>query len=86
MRLENQMANTHPDITSDPAIAFGKPVVRGTRITVEHVLDRLGGGDTIESLCDAHPRLTAEGVRAALRYAADVLRADVVLPFGGSSE
>jgi len=80
------MANAHPDITIDPDVALGKPVVRGTRITVEHVLDRLGGGDSVEALLDAHPRLTADGVRAALRYAADVLRADVVLPFGDSSE
>jgi len=73
-------------ITTDPNVLLGKPVVSGTRITVEHILERLGAGETIEQLLEAHPRLTREGVRAALDYAAKVLRSDVLHPTGGPSE
>jgi uncharacterized protein (DUF433 family) len=58
-------------IKSDPEVMMGKPVIAGTRITVESILERLGAGDSVESLLDAHPRLTREAVRAALRFAAD---------------
>lgn len=72
-------------ICVDPDVALGKPVVRGTRLTVEFLLEKLGSGESIEALLQAHPRLTEAGVRAALRYAAAVLRCDVVLPKGGSA-
>ena len=64
-------------IKSDPDVMMGKPVVEGTRITVESILDELGAGQTIEQLLEAHPRLTREGVLAAVRFGAEVLRADV---------
>jgi uncharacterized protein (DUF433 family) len=63
---------------------MGKPVVEGTRITVESILDELGAGWTIEQLLEAHPRLTREGVLAAVRFGADVLRADVAYPVSKS--
>jgi uncharacterized protein (DUF433 family) len=69
-------------ITTDPDVALGKPVIDGTRITVEHVLERLGAGETPEELLVAHPRLTREGVRAAMSYAAKVLRNDDLHPTG----
>jgi uncharacterized protein (DUF433 family) len=59
---------------------MGKPVVRGTRITVELILEKLAAGETMEEILDAHPRLTREGIQAALRFAAEALRADVVYP------
>lgn len=46
----------HPLITADPHIMLGKPVVAGTRITVEHILDELGGGRSFDELLEAHPR------------------------------
>lgn len=67
-------------IQSDPAIMMGKPVLAGTRITVELILEKLAAGETIEHILSAHPRLTEEGVRAALAFAAEALRADVVYP------
>ncbi|HEV2853109.1 MAG TPA: DUF433 domain-containing protein [Thermoanaerobaculia bacterium] len=67
-------------IQSDPAVMMGKPVVAGTRITVESLLERLAAGETIEQILDAHPRLTREGILAALDFAAQALRADVVYP------
>jgi uncharacterized protein (DUF433 family) len=63
---------------------MGKPVVEGTRITVEFILDELGAGRTIEQLLEAHPRLTREGVLAAMRFGAEVLRADVAYPVSKS--
>lgn len=67
-------------ITSDPQVMMGKPVVAGTRITVEQILEKLAAGESIDAIVDAHPRLTPEAVHAALRFAADALRADVVYP------
>jgi uncharacterized protein (DUF433 family) len=57
-------------IRSDPSIMMGKPVIAGTRITVELILEKLAAGETIEEILEAHPRLTREAVLAALAYAA----------------
>lgn len=57
-------------IQSDPAVMMGKPVIAGTRITVEFILEKLSAGETIEQILEAHPRLTRESVLAALAYAA----------------
>jgi uncharacterized protein (DUF433 family) len=67
-------------ITSDPAIMMGKPVVNGTRITVELILEKLAAGETVEQILSAHPQLTQESIRAALAFAAEALKADVVYP------
>ena len=61
-------------IEINPSVMLGKPVIRGTRIPVELLLRKLAEGATIEDLLDAHPRLTAEDVRAALAYVADERR------------
>lgn len=57
-------------ITSDPKIMMGKPTVAGTRITVELIFEKLAAGETVEQILSAHPRLTAEGTRAAIAFAA----------------
>ncbi len=67
-------------IQSDPAIMKGKPVVAGTRITVELILDKLAAGETIDQLLQAHPRLTQNGIQAALAFASKSLKGDVVYP------
>ena len=67
-------------IRSDPSIMMGKPVVAGTRIPVELILEKLAAGETIDQLIKAHPRLSRESVLAALAFAAQALRADVVYP------
>ena len=67
-------------IQSDPSVLMGKPVITGTRITVELILEKLSAGDTIDQILEAHPRLTREGVFAALSFAAQALRYDVVYP------
>jgi len=72
-------------IISDPDIMMGKPVVAGTRITVELILEKLGNGETVDQLLEAHPRLTREGIQAALAFAASSLRADVIYPLRQSA-
>ena len=67
-------------IESNPAVMMGKPVVAGTRITVELILERLSAGETVDEIQEAHPRLTRAGILAALRFAAQTMRADVVYP------
>ena len=61
-------------IVADAAVMLGKPVVSGTRITVELILEKLAAGETVEEILAAHPRLTRDGVLAALTFAADTLR------------
>ena len=67
-------------IISNPNVMMGKPIVAGTRITVELILEKLAAGETIEQLLEAHPRLTREAIQAALTFAAEALRADVMYP------
>ncbi len=70
-------------IESKANVMMGKPVIAGTRITVECILERLGSGETIEQVVAEHPRLTREAVLAAVAFAAQALRADVVYPVSG---
>jgi len=67
-------------IVSDPTVMMGKPVVAGTRITVELILEKLAAGESVEQILDAHPRLTREAIQAALAFAKEALRADVIYP------
>ena len=67
-------------ITVDARILVGKPVVTGTRIAVELVVDLLAAGWTTEQVLDNYPTLTAEDVRACLAYASDLLHSEKVYP------
>ena len=71
-------APRHDRIVLDPAVMLGKPVIRGTRITVEQILRELGAGMDVEEIVAAHPRLTAEDIRAAQAFAADWLAEEAV--------
>lgn len=59
---------------------MGKPVVAGTRITVELILEKLAAGESIEQVLDEHPRLSRDSVLAAISFASEALRTDVVYP------
>ena len=61
-------------VKSDPQVMMGKPVIRGTRITVELILRKLAGGASEDDLLRDYPQLTPGDLREALAYAADVLR------------
>jgi uncharacterized protein (DUF433 family) len=58
-------------IQIDPNVMLGKPVIRGTRVTIELILRKLSEGSTEAELIATYPRLTSEDIRAALAYAAD---------------
>ena len=64
----------HPRISRDPAIMVGKPCIKGTRVTVEHVLRALSQGVTVEAVLEEYPHLTREDVLASVAYAADFIR------------
>jgi uncharacterized protein (DUF433 family) len=68
-------------IEMNPGVMFGKPVIKNTRITVEHILRKLAGGMTIEEIIADHPHLTRADIYAAQAFAADYL-ADEQIAFG----
>ena len=61
-------------IVSDPEILVGKPALKGTRLSVDLILDRLADGWTTEDLFQAYPRLTPEALQAVFAFAAEVLK------------
>ncbi len=67
-------------IVSNPKVMAGKPVIRGTRITVELILEKFAAGQTEEQILLVHPHITREGIRAALAFAAEALQASVISP------
>lgn len=69
-----------PLIVSDPDIMVGKPVIRGTRITVELILRKLAAGQTIEQILEDYPHISRAGIKAALEFAAESVRFDHVYP------
>ena len=71
--------NWRDHIDRNPDILGGKPKLKGTRIGVEHILQRLGDGWTIEQLLEAYPQITRQQIHACQSYAADVLATDDVV-------
>jgi uncharacterized protein (DUF433 family) len=62
---------SHERIEINPKIMFGKPVIKGTRVTVEHILCKLADGMTVDDILTDHSHLTRDDIYAALRSAAD---------------
>jgi uncharacterized protein (DUF433 family) len=60
----------HERIEINPEVMMGKPVIRGTRLTVLQIMEELHGGMAEAEVLKAHPRLTAEGIEAARKFAA----------------
>lgn len=69
----------HKRIEINPDIMFGKPVIKNTRITVELILNKLGGGLSTEQIIKEHPQLKAEDIRAAQQFAADEMAMEEVI-------
>ena len=65
-------------IESKPAVLYGKPVIRGTRIGVDLIIEKLAAGETIADLLVAYPQLAAEQIYACLSYAAATIRNEEV--------
>ncbi|MCA9829456.1 MAG: DUF433 domain-containing protein [Dehalococcoidia bacterium] len=67
-------------VVVDPAVMLGKPVIRGTRITVELIFEKLAAGESIEQILESYPFLSDADVRAALAFGAQALRSSEVFP------
>jgi uncharacterized protein (DUF433 family) len=67
-------------ITVDPAVLVGKPIIKGTRIAVELVIDLLARGYTQQQVIQQYPHVTGEDIQACLAYANEVLRSERVYP------
>ena len=72
-------------ITIAPDVMQGKPVIRGTRITVDLILRKLAEGASESDLLNAYPHLTLEDIRAALAYAADTVSHETIF-FTGAAD
>ncbi len=67
-------------IISNPLIMMGKPIIKGTRITVELLLERLASGESVDQILEAYPHLSKESIYAAIDFASRAMKADVVYP------
>ena len=67
-------------ITVNPEILAGKPIIKGTRISVEHILDLLANGWTIEAILENYPHLKRKDITAVLKYATEILKEERVYP------
>jgi uncharacterized protein (DUF433 family) len=72
--------NWQDRIAADPKVLVGKPVVKGTRISVELVIDLLAAGWSHEQILASYPNLTVEDIRACLAYAGELLHSERVFP------
>jgi uncharacterized protein (DUF433 family) len=73
------MINYRDHITSDSTIMLGKPVIKGTRITVEQIVRKLSEGATVNDLMEMYPSVTADDISAALLYTAELLANESLL-------
>ena len=76
--------NWQARIEINPKVLCGKPVVKGTRLAVEFVIDLLAHGCTVEEVLDNYPQLTREDIHACLAYAGDLVQEQVVYPVGAA--
>ncbi|MEO6870024.1 MAG: DUF433 domain-containing protein [Ginsengibacter sp.] len=67
-------------IEVNPKIMMGKPVIKGTRITVELILEKLSVGETEDDILEAHPHVSREDIKAALAFAAESLKGEKIYP------
>jgi len=71
--------NYKEKIMSDPSIMLGKPIIKGTRITVEFILKKLSEGMTTEELISGYPNLTLEDIHAVLDYSYNVISKEEII-------
>jgi uncharacterized protein (DUF433 family) len=69
----------HPRISRDPAIMVGKPCIKGTRVPVYLIVEKLGSGYTTAEVLQAYPHIVEDDVRAALSYAAEYMMTEGTL-------
>jgi uncharacterized protein (DUF433 family) len=67
-------------IHSDPKILSGKPVIKGTRLSVELILSKLAGDESVDDILETYPQLTRKSVLAAIDFAYRVIKMDLIRP------
>ncbi len=67
-------------IEVNPKKMMGKPLIKGTRITVESLLEKLAAGESEDNILEAHPHITKESIKAALSFAAQSLKGEIIYP------
>ena len=67
-------------IECNPKVMLGKPVIKGTRITVEIILEKLASGETVEGILSSYPHLTREQILACVDFARRSMNLDFVYP------
>ena len=77
--MEAMEVNWRERITIDPQVLVGKPVIKGTRLAVEFIVDLLAAGWTHEQILDNYPHIRREDIQACLAYAAELLHAEHVV-------
>ena len=78
---ENTMPDTWQEkIVVDPKVLVGKPVVKGTRLSVEFILDLLANGWTVDQILDDYSQLNREDIMAVLKYAAEIVKEEKAYP------
>ena len=79
-RTEPAVLDWHDRITLDPAILVGKPCIKGTRISVELIVESLANGWTYEEILESWDHITREDIQACMAYASAVLKMEFVHP------
>jgi uncharacterized protein (DUF433 family) len=80
VRIMGSMINWQDRISLDPKILVGKPVIKGTRLAVEFVIDLLANGWTQSEILQNYPRLTHEDIQACLCYASSLMKSERIYP------
>jgi uncharacterized protein (DUF433 family) len=75
--------NWQEHITIDKNIHHGEPCIKGTRVPVSIIVGSIADGMSIDEILDEYPQLKRESIQAALAYAADAVRQEIILPFAG---
>jgi uncharacterized protein (DUF433 family) len=74
------MVDWRKRIVADPEVMTGKPIIKGTRLTVDHVIELLAEGWTTDQVVEEYPGVTAADVGACLAYASELVRSEKVYP------
>ena len=67
-------------IESNPKVLFGKPIIKGSRISVNLILEKLSMGEAIDQLLHAYPHIKKEAILACLSFAAEAIKNEIVIP------
>lgn len=72
------MLNWESYLESNPKVLYGKPIIKGTRIAVDLILEKMAAGDCIDELLDAYPKISQDAIYACLAFASQAIKNEVV--------